>query len=83
MFLAKYVSLDLYNEDQKKIFIIDHKQLQFDKSDGWNLIVIPEKEYGTFSDHDYFCIHDDIFDTIQSTHQDRYILWRFISNKPN
>ena len=27
--------------------------------------------------------HDDIFDRIQSTHQDRNILWRFISNEPN
>ena len=35
------------------------------------------------SDHEYFCIHDDIFDRIQSTHQDRNILCRFISNKPN
>ena len=38
MFLAKYSSLTLYDEDQEKIFIIDHDQLQFDKTDGWNLI---------------------------------------------
>ena len=42
MFLEKYVSLALYDEEMKKI-IIDHKQLQFDKNDGWNLIWIPEK----------------------------------------
>ena len=42
MFLAKYVSLALYDEDQK-IFIIDHKQLQSDKTDEWNLIEIPDK----------------------------------------
>ena len=30
-----------------------------------------------------FYIHDDIFDRIQSTHQDINILWRFISNEPN
>ena len=35
------------------------------------------------SDHEYFCIHDDIFDRIQSTHQDRNVSWRFISNEPN
>ena len=35
------------------------------------------------SDHQYFCIHDDLFDRIQSTHQDRNILWRFILNEPN
>ena len=35
------------------------------------------------SDHEYFCIHDDLFDIIQSTHQDRNILWKFISNELN
>ena len=34
-------------------------------------------------DHEYFCIHDDLFDIFQSTHQDRNVLWRFISNEPN
>ena len=54
MFLAKYGSLFLYDEDPEKIFIIDHEQLQFDKTDGWTLIRIPEKEDGTLSNHDYF-----------------------------
>ena len=75
MFLAKYVSLDIYDEDMKKIFIIDHEQLQFDKNYGWDLIGIPEKPDETLSDHEYFFIHDDIFDRIQSTHQDRNIMW--------
>ena len=60
-----------------KRFIIDHKLLEFNKTDGWTLIGIPEKEYGTLSDHEYFCIHDDIFNRIQSTHQDRIFLWEF------
>ena len=64
IFLSKYVSLALYDEDPKKIFIIDHKQLKLDKTDGWTLIRIPEKEDLTLSDHEYFCIHDDIFDRI-------------------
>ena len=67
----------------KKIFIIDHEKLQPDKTDGWTLIGIPEKEYETLSDDEYFCIHDNIFDRIQSTHQDRNILWKFISNELN
>ena len=41
MFLAKYVSLDIYDEDPEKIFIIDYEKLQFDKKSGWNLIGIP------------------------------------------
>ena len=83
MFLVKYISLALYDEDPWKIFIIDHKQLQFDKKYGWNLIGIPDKPNGTFPDHKYFCIHDDLFDIIQSTHRYRNIMWGFISNEPN
>ena len=77
MFPAKYGSLALYDVDMEKRFIIDHEQLKFDKTDGWNLIGIPEKEYGTLSDHEYFCIHDDLFDRIKSTHQDQNVLWKF------
>ena len=83
MLLAKYDSLDLYDENLKEIFIIDHEQSQFDKNDKWNLIGIPEKLDGTLSNHDYFCIHDYIFEIIQSTHQDRNIMWKFLSNEPN
>ena len=71
IFLAKYGSLALYDEDLEQIFIIDHKQLEFDKTDGWTLIGIPEKEDGTFYDNEYFCIHDDLFDRIKSTDQDQ------------
>ena len=71
IFLATYVSMALYDEDTKKRFITDHKQLQFDTNSGWTLIGIPEKSDGTLSDHEYFFIHGDLFDIIQSTHQDR------------
>ena len=43
MFLEKYGTLDLYDEDLEKGFIIEHKQLEFDKTDGWTLIGMPEK----------------------------------------
>ena len=64
-----------------KRFIIDHEQLQFDKTDGWTLIGLPEKEDGTLSDHEYFLIHDDLFDIIKSTHQDQSFLWKFLYNE--
>ena len=64
MFLEKYGSLALYDECPKNIFITDHEQLEFDKTDGWTLIGIHDKEDGTLSDHEYFCIHDDLFDII-------------------
>ena len=83
MFFEKCGSLALYDEDLEKIFIIYHKQLQFDTNAGWTLIGIPDKTDGKLSDCAYFCIHDDIFDRIQSTRQDRNIMWGFISNEPN
>ena len=54
MFLEKYGSLALYYEDLKRIFIIDHKQLELNKDAGWNLFGLPEKPDVHFSDHDYF-----------------------------
>ena len=65
MFLAKYGSLDLYEEYMEKIFIIYHEQLQFDKNCGWTLFRICDKPNVTLSDYGMFCIHDDIFDRIQ------------------
>ena len=65
MFLEKYSSLALYDEDMERIFIIDHKQLQSDTNSGSNSIEIPDKPDGTLSDNELFCIHDDIFDRIK------------------
>ena len=62
---------------------VNHEQLHLDKTEGWNLILRPEKEYGTLSDHEYFCIHDDLFDRIKSTHQDQLFLWKFSFNELN
>ena len=63
-FFAKYGNLDLYDEDLEKKIIIEHKLLEFNRTDEWNLIEIPEKEDENVSDQEYFCIHDDIFDRI-------------------
>ena len=83
MFLAKCGSLDLYYEHLEKKLIIDHEQLQYDKNAGWTLIGILDKPGGTFADRENFCIHDNLFDRIQSTNQDKNIVLKFISNEPN
>ena len=31
--------------------------------------LLAHEVHGTFSDHEYFCIHDDLFGRIKSTHQ--------------
>ena len=79
----KYGSLGLYDEYLEKRFIIDHEQLKFDKNNVWDLFGIYNKPDGTFSDHEKFCIHDDLFYKIKLTHQDKNIMWKFISNEPN
>ena len=43
MFLAEYGSLAPYDKDLKKIFIIDNKILEFNKTDWCTLIGIPSK----------------------------------------
>ena len=83
MVLSKYGSLDLYDEHREKRFIIDHETLEFDKNAGLTLIGIPIKPDRTLSFHEYFYIHNYLFDRIQSAHQDRNIIWKFISNEPN
>ena len=35
------------------------------------------------SDHETFCIHDDIFDMIKPTCKDKNIMLKFIPNEPN
>ena len=47
------------------------------------LFRICDEPDGYLSDHDTFCIHDDIFDRIQSTNQDKNITWKLISNESN
>ena len=81
IFIAKYGSLALYDEYLEKIFIIDHEQLKFDKTDGRTLIGTSDKKDGSLSDHEYFCIHDDMFDRIKSTDQDQNVLWKVSFNE--
>ena len=75
--------MDMYDIDLEKILIVDHEQLQFDKNSVCTLIDDPDKPDVSLLDNECFCINDDIFDIIQSTHQDNNIIWDFISNEPN
>ena len=83
VFLSKYGSLYLYDEDLEKRFIIDHEQLKFNKNARWDLIGIPKKPDGALSDHEYFCIHDDIFDIINQLIKIEISYRSFLSNEPN
>ena len=69
-FLAKYGGIFLYDIDTEKRYSIDYKEIHFVKGDGYSLINNPDHPYGSSTDHEYFCIHDDLFDRTLETDQD-------------
>ena len=73
----------MYNEYLKKYPSFTMKIMNLIKNLGQGLIVIPEEPNVYLSDHEYFCIHDIIFDRIKSTHKDKNISLNIISKEPN
>ena len=69
-FLDKYGGLSLYDIDTEKRYSIDEKEMHFVKGEGYALIDNPDFPDGSSTDHDYFCIHEDLFDIILATDQD-------------
>ena len=63
-FLAKYVGISLYDIYMEKRYSIDDKDIHFVKGYGYYLIGNPDHPDGTSTDHEYFCIHDDLFKRI-------------------
>ena len=63
-FLAKYGGISLYDIDMEKRYSIDDKEIHVSKGDGYALIGNPDHLDGSSTDHEYFCIHDDLFDRI-------------------
>ena len=54
----------------EKIYSIDDKEVHFVKGGGYAFIGNPDHPDGSSTDHEYFCIHDDLFDIILETDQD-------------
>ena len=72
-FLANYGGLSLCDIDTDKRYYIDDKELHFVKGDGYALIGNPDFPDGSSTDHEYFCILEDLFDRILATAQDSEI----------
>ena len=66
-FLAKYGGLSLNDIYMEKRYSIDNKEIHFVKKYGYAFIDNPYHPDGTSTDHEYFCIHDDLFDIIFKT----------------
>ena len=62
--MAKYTGLSIYDIDFGEIYCIDDEDIQFVKGDEYELIGNPDHRAGTSTDHEYFCIQDDLFDII-------------------
>ena len=82
-FLAKYGGLSLYDIDTEKRYSIDDKEIHFVKGDGYALIGNPDHPDGTSTDHEYFCIHDDLFNRILETYQNSDIILKVIHKDPS
>ena len=82
-FLAKYGGLYLYDIDFEKRYSTDKKEINFVKGDGYDLIDNPDHPYGNSTYHEYFCIHDDLFDRILETDQNYDIALKVIYKEPS
>ena len=82
-FLDKYGGLSIYDIDMEKRYSIEDKETHFVKGDGYDLIGHPDHPDGTSTDHEYFCIHDDLFDRILETDQNSDIILKVIHKEPS
>ena len=81
-FLDSYGGLSLYDIDMEKRYSIDDKYIHFLKGEGYALIGNPDHPDGTSTDHEYYCIHDNLFDRILGTDQTSDIILKVIHKDP-
>ena len=68
-FLVEYDGISLYDIDLDKIYKFDYEYIFFVNKDWYALIGNPDHPHGTSTYHEYFIIHDDLFDRILETDQ--------------
>ena len=78
LFLAKYGGLSLYDIYTDKRYFIDDKEIHFVQGNVYALIGKPDHPDFSSTDHEYFCIHDNLFDRILETDQDSDITLKVI-----
>ena len=81
-FLAKYVGLSIYDIGFGKIYYIDDEDIHFVMGGSYGLIGNPDHLDGTSTDHEYFCIHDDLFNRTLETDQNYDIILKVIQKEP-
>ena len=81
-FLSKYGVLSLYDIDCRDRYSIDDEEIYFVKGYEHALIGNPDQSDVTSTDHEYFCIHDDLFNRILETDQNSDIILKVINKEP-
>ena len=76
--MAKYGCLSLYDIDIEEIYAIDDEDIYFVNKYESSLIGNPDHIDGTSTDHEYFLIHDDLFDRILSSNHNTDMTLKFI-----
>ena len=82
-FWAKYGGMSLYYIGFGERYSIDDDDIQFLKGDWYALIGNPDHPDETSTYHEYFCIHDDLFDRILETDQNSGIILKVIHKEPS
>ena len=67
----------------EKIYSIDDKEINFVKVDGYALIGNPDHTDQISSNHEYYCICDDLFDRILKPDYDSDISLKVIHEEPS
>ena len=70
--MEKYGGTPLYDIDIENRYTIDDEEIHFVKKYVYVLIGNPENTYVTSTDHEYFLIHDDLFDRVLETDHNSY-----------
>ena len=73
IFLEKYSCLSPYDIDLMKVYTIDNEDIRFGGKVGYDLIGNSDHPGASSSFHQYFLIHDDMFDIILATDHNTYI----------
>ena len=81
--MAKYGGLSLYDINFERRYSIDDEEINFVKGYEYDLVGNPDHPYGTSTDHEYFCIRDNLFDRILETDQNSEIILKVIHKDPS
>ena len=73
-FLAKHEGLYIYDIHFERRYSIDDENIHFVNGYGYALIGNPDNPDGTSTDHEYFFIHDDLFNIILETEQNSDVI---------